>query len=154
MLSTSKNILQFVTNYIPFCSLTLNSRYLILLLAYMHTCKLLEFSCSCMLCIICQDIHTSQRSVAWHRFNEGGIGWLAGGAYSPFSVSIACRHMYFYSITIDQVLVLLFLWFVKTKMIVWFSDYLHFELWQIFLSTRWAILLNLHVEMFRVNKYP
>ncbi|KAH9784223.1 protein PIR [Citrus sinensis] len=25
---------------------------------------------------------------------------------------------------------------------------------QIFLSTRWAILLNLHVEMFRVNKYP
>lgn len=26
--------------------------------------------------------------------------------------------------------------------------------WQIFLSTRWAILLNLHVEMFRVNKYP
>ncbi|KAJ4842204.1 hypothetical protein Tsubulata_005850 [Turnera subulata] len=25
---------------------------------------------------------------------------------------------------------------------------------QIFLSTRWAILLNLHAEMFRVNKYP
>ena len=29
-----------------------------------------------------------------------------------------------------------------------------YYLLQIFLSTRWAILLNLHVEMFRVNKYP
>lgn len=44
-------------------------------------------------------------------------------------------------------------WYCAILLVDWLQLSSHYLL-QIFLSTRWAILLNLHVEMFRVNKYP
>lgn len=80
-----------------------------------------------------QDFYTSQRSVARLWFNKGGIGWFAGMHYP--------LHILIISFTISLYWLWLTFWLI-----------LCFK--QIFLSTRWAILLNLHVEMFRVNKYP
>lgn len=57
--------------------------------------------------------------------------------YRPFCNTLKLPIKYSEMVTIDNSLIITIFW-----------------LWQIFLSTRWAILLNLHVEMFRVNKYP
>ena len=117
---------------------------------------------------ICQDIHTSQHAVARHWFNEGGVRWFTGvWCGSPFCLKCRYGMIVMYNClsclgTVFVVGFLVFFFFFGSYGHNWYYaiplvDRLQLSfryLLQIFLSTRWAILLNLHVEMFRVNKYP